>query len=317
MQSHTPFSGWSDDVKENETIFITSSHPEKARAVAKAYGFKNVVTSADLLAHDPALYPFEPPKDARPEPLPNGATIFRSDDPTVYDTEALERSNTLKIDHIFIWNDPRDWSLDTQILHDILVSHRGYLGTVSRRNGDGTAPNDGWQADGQPALWMSNLDLVWRTQYHINRFGTGAFLEAFKGTWAAVTGGRELSYRFMGKPSTLTYDYAHDRLLGEYARLQVGKDRHPLRTVYMVGDNPESDIRGAAEYFPEDGTEYVPILVRTGVWQETERGTSPKWEPAVVVDDVLDAVVWALQREGIDADRETLLKHEASSFAQR
>lgn len=36
VQSHTPFLGWPDSVKENETVFITSSHPEKARAVAKA-----------------------------------------------------------------------------------------------------------------------------------------------------------------------------------------------------------------------------------------------------------------------------------------
>lgn len=275
-----------------------------------------MVTSADLLAHDPALYPFSPPKDARTEPLPNGANIFKSDDPTTYDSESLQRSNALKVDHILVWNDPRDWSLDTQIIHDILVSHCGYLGTVSRMNGDPTAPNDGWQVDGQPALWMSNLDLVWRTQYPINRFGTGAFLEAFRGVWAAVTG-RELGFKFMGKPSTLTYDYAHDRLLDEYARMKVGHGkRHPLRRVYMVGDNPESDIRGAAEYVPADGTEYVPILVRTGVWQETDYGTVPKWEPAVIVDDVLDAVVWALQREGIDADKETLMKLEAASFPQ-
>lgn len=214
-----------------------------------------------------------------------------------------------------IWNDPRDWSLDTQIVHDILISHAGYLGTVSRLNGDTSLPNDGWQQDGQPRLWMSNLDLVWKTQYHINRFGTGAFLEAFKGVWAAVTGGRDLSFEYMGKPSKLTYDYAHDRLLRDYGRVSGrGDQQHPLRRVYMVGDNPESDIRGALEYTHDDGTEYVPILVRTGVWRQTEREREPKWQPAVIVDDVLDAVVWALRNEGVDADRKTLELEAPSSL---
>lgn len=277
--------------------------------LAGRYGFKNVVTSADLLAHDEGLYPFDPLRaktleDGEVKPLPEGITIFKSNDPTSYDTEALKRNNNLRIDHVLIWNDPRDWSLDTQIVHDILISHQGYLGTVSQKNGDARLPNNGWQQDGQPKLWMSNLDLVWRTQYHINRFGTGAFLEAFKGVWAAVTGGKELQYEYMGKPSTLTYDYAHGRLLKD----DGGEKPHhrPLKRVYMVGDNPESDIRGAVEYEPEDGTEYVPILVRTGVWQQTEREPVPTWQPAVIVDDVLDAVVWALRNEGIDTDRESL-----------
>jgi ribonucleotide monophosphatase NagD (HAD superfamily) len=32
--SHTPMSGWSDDVKNNGTVLITGSHPEKARQIA-------------------------------------------------------------------------------------------------------------------------------------------------------------------------------------------------------------------------------------------------------------------------------------------
>jgi HAD superfamily hydrolase (TIGR01456 family) len=186
---------------------------------------------------------------------------------------------------------------------------------VSRLNGDASLPNDGWQQDGQPRLWMSNLDLVWKTQYHINRFGTGAFLEAFKGVWSAVTDGKELSFEYMGKPSKLTYDYAHDRLLRDYGRVAGNENQqHPLKRVYMVGDNPESDIRGALEYNPDDGTEYVPILVRTGVWRQTEREREPKYQPAVIVDDVLDAVVWALRNEGVDADRKTLELEAPSSL---
>ncbi|KAF5133119.1 putative CDP-alcohol phosphatidyltransferase class-I family protein C22A12.08c [Metarhizium anisopliae] len=224
-----------------------------------------------------------------------------------------ETARKIANESILVWNDPRDWSLDIQVIHDLLVSHNGYLGTLSSRNGNRGLPNNGWQQDGQPELWISNLDLVWKTEYPVNRFGTGAFLEALKGVWSAVTNGAELHYNALGKPSQFTYDYAHTRLLQYYSTMKGGreaggrKDATPLRRVYMIGDNPESDIRGANEYCPEDGTEWVSILVRTGVWTETETEREPRYKPGAIVDDVVDGIVWALRNEGVDVDRKTLL----------
>jgi ribonucleotide monophosphatase NagD (HAD superfamily) len=72
-----------------------------------------------------------------------------------------------------------------------------------------------------------------------------------------------------------------------------------LKRVYMVGDNPESDIAGANRHVSELGTEWVSVLVRTGVWS-AERGGKLVGElkPRAVVDDVMGAVEWALRREG-------------------
>lgn len=219
--------------------------------------------------------------------------------------------DSLKIDQILVWNDPRDWSLDTQLIIDLLTSHKGYLGTISSKNGDTSLPNNGWQQDGQPAIWISNLDLVWRTEYPMNRFGTGAFVEALKGVWSAATGGTTLQYNALGKPMKATYDYAHERLLNYYSDLGVGQ-RKPLRRVYMIGDNPESDIRGANEFEPQDGTEWVSILVKTGVWKETTAMKEPSHRPAVIVDDVVDAIVWAMRNEGLkEVDRSWVLGGEA------
>lgn len=219
--------------------------------------------------------------------------------------------NALKIDQILVWNDPRDWSLDIQVIYDLLVSQQGYISTMSDKNGDRSLPNNGWQQDGQPELWISNLDLFWKTEYPVNRFGTGAFLEALKGVWSAATDGAELQYHALGKPSQFTYDYAHTRLLEYYSSMSGnagGKsEATPLRRVYMIGDNPESDIRGANKFCPEDGTEWVSILVRTGVWQQTAAEKQPRHKPAVIVDDVVDAIVWALRNEGVDASRSWLL----------
>ncbi|KJK75137.1 hypothetical protein H634G_09483 [Metarhizium anisopliae BRIP 53293] len=309
--SHTPMRGWADEVKK-QTVLITGSHPETARKIANEYGFERAVTPADLIHANGDLYPFDNLKDtlhSEFRPLPDGKSASAIKDPY---SRSLA-GNALKIDQILVWNDPRDWSLDIQVIHDLLVSHNGYLGTLSSRNGNRGLPNNGWQQDGQPELWISNLDLVWKTEYPVNRFGTGAFLEALKGVWSAVTNGAELHYNALGKPSQFTYDYAHTRLLQYYSTMEGGrevggrKDATPLRRVYMIGDNPESDIRGANEYCPEDGTEWVSILVRTGVWTETETEREPRYKPGAIVDDVVDGIVWALRNEGVDVDRKTLL----------
>lgn len=279
----------------------------------KSYGFKNVVIAEDIIKHLEQIYPFQSllankkTKEVA-RPLPGGTKIFRDENATVYNELSLRAKKILKIDHIFVWNDPRDWSLETQIIHDILTSYRGYLGTQSRKNGDTTLPNNGWQQDGQPQLWVSNMDLVWKASYHLNRFGTGAFVEAFKGVWDATTGGQTLDFKFIGKPTQQTYEYAHDRLLRDYARvakeysIPVKRDIDPIQRVYMIGDNPESDIKGALDFKPDDGTEYIPILVRTGVWKESAHEPEPKYKPAVIVDNVLDAVAWAFRNEGINTD---------------
>lgn len=63
----------------------------------------------------------------------------------------------------------------------------------------------------------------------------------------------------------------------------------------MVGDNPESDIRGANEYRSEFGSEWRSVLVETGVFK---KGGSPSYRPDVVVGDVEEGVRWAVEDAG-------------------
>ena len=42
-------------------------------------------------------------------------------------------STSLRIDAIFVYNDPRDWGLDSQIIKDVLLSKEGILGTLSSK----------------------------------------------------------------------------------------------------------------------------------------------------------------------------------------
>ncbi|KAI7362040.1 HAD-superfamily hydrolase, partial [Hortaea werneckii] len=188
---------------------------------------------------------------------------------------------------------PRDWGLDAAIIIDLLLSQQGYLGTLSRKNGDTSLPNRGYQTDGQPPLFYSNPDLWWAASYHLPRLGQGGFREAFLGLWNAVTGSADLDCRVFGKPYQPTYEFAENRLRMHRKRLfgQVGLN-DPLRKVYMVGDNPESDIAGANGYRSPHGSEWKSLLVRTGVYQE---GTEPAHKPSAIVDGVQEAVQWAIE----------------------
>ncbi|OLN96394.1 hypothetical protein CCHL11_00702 [Colletotrichum chlorophyti] len=293
VQSHTPFQELVQGPEGlgDQTIFLTGADAKKCREIAKLYGFKNVVTPADIIHAHPDVFPFERLMESvyaeAHEPLPKPIH-----------TGKIADSDALKIDAMFVFNDPRDWALDIQIIVDLLLSRNGLLGTYSTKNGDKSLPNSGWQQDGQPPLIFSNADLFWSTTYHQPRFGQGAFQAAVAGVWSQVTGGTELQRTVFGKPFATTYQYA-ERVLNAHRLALLGKGGKakvaPLKTVYMVGDNPESDIRGANDYSNEK-TEWASLLVKTGVWSQ-ERG-APTHKPKMIVDDVKAAVEWALEREG-------------------
>ncbi|KAH6665482.1 HAD-like domain-containing protein [Halenospora varia] len=304
VQSHTPFKQLvegtaSTEGLQDKTILVTGGDGDKCRKVAEIlvltlrhrYGFKNVVTPGDILMAHPNIWPFNQifsdyyHNNTRPLPV---------------DVNQTSASESLKIDAIFVFNDPRDWALDSQIILDLLLSKQGYLGTYSDKNGDTSLPNNGWQQDGQPKLFFSNPDLFWATNYHMPRLGQGGFQAAVQGVWDATTGGAQLERTVIGKPHPATYKYA-ERVLNKHRTQMLGgsgevkKKVIRLERVFMVGDNPESDIRGANEYNSTHGTEWTSVLVKTGVFRD---GTKPAYTPKVIVDDVLEAVTWALKAEG-------------------
>ncbi len=245
-----------------------------------------MVTPGDIYAQYPSIWPFSSnfvdyyKSFARPLPKP-----IIAGDP----------SASLKIHGIFVYNDPRDWALDAQIILDVLLSSQGIMGTYSSKNNDRSLPNRGFLQDGQPPLYYSNPDLWWASGYHLPRLGQGGFREAFEGLWAAVTGGPREGARLekvvMGKPFQKTYEFAERKLLKHWKAIHHGSEPGSL-TIYMVGDNPESDIRGANTFQSPIGAEWTSILVRSGVYN----GGEPTWKPNVIVDDIWHAVQWALRQ---------------------
>ncbi|KAI9689128.1 MAG: Haloacid dehalogenase-like hydrolase domain-containing 5 [Bathelium mastoideum] len=297
IQSHTPFARLaspSDPTNYRDaSVLVLGGDGDACRKVAEGYGFRSVVTSADIITACPSLWPFASvfrdyyARHARPLPAP---------------IDPANPRTSLRIAAIFVFADPRDWGLDTTLIVDLLLSSGGVLGTHSACNGDASLPNGGYQQDGQPKLYFSNPDLWWAAGWRQPRLGQGGFREAVEGVWRAATGGHaELQREVWGKPSRGTYEFAEGRLMQHREDILSkghegkGEALPPLRTVYMVGDNPESDIRGGNEFESPRGTKWESVLVKTGVYEGEEE---PVWKPKAIRGGVWDAVEWGLERSG-------------------
>jgi len=138
-------------------------------------------------------------------------------------------------------------------------------------------------------LFFCNPDLVWRSDFERPRLGQGAFKEAFQAVYKSLTGST-YPYVQYGKPTSATYKFA-ERILADHIDALYGFG-NKIPNVYMVGDNPESDIAGA------NAVNWSSVLVRTGVF-DPQQGP-PSHEPTHEADDVEDAVRWAIGRESRD-----------------
>ncbi|KAI1662615.1 HAD-superfamily hydrolase [Daldinia decipiens] len=275
VQSHTPYY---DLVSEygDKTVLVLGAHGDQIRDLAHKYGFKKVLTSSDIMAERPLIHPFPEMTKAHHEKYGRNNNIL----------------DTTPISAIMFWSSSRDLGLDLQIITDLLLSAGGFIGTKSPKNGDPSLPNNGYQQDNQPKLFFCNPDFLWSTEYHEPRLAQGAALAALKGVWDEMTGGKgDLLYTSIGKPTEPTYVYA-EKVLREY-----GKKLHPSReigTVYMIGDNPRSDIVGAKDFKSRCGYKWKSVLVETGVHVP---GSVPAHQPDHTAANVKEAVEWVLRKE--------------------
>ncbi|CDS02191.1 hypothetical protein [Sporisorium scitamineum] len=242
--------------------------PNAAREVMQSYGFQNVYTTLDLHAHAPAAWPFS---TVHPDQLP----YVRRDD-----------FSKIQFAAILVFHDSREWGRDTQIIIDILRSHNGVFGTEH--------PPTEPLPDKQIPIYFSHGDLFWGNDHSVVRFGQGAFRLAIENVYKHTTG-REMQSTVFGKPYRITYDYANELL-----RQHLINTASPTSTTaeaaklvgpsaWMVGDNTESDIKGAVDFG------WSSALVRTGVYKD--HNGPPNYTPTILVDNVEQAVIQAIQRE--------------------
>lgn len=232
--------------------------PGASRKVMEGYGFTNVFTSHDIHAWQQSSWPFSKPSKGQEDQI------------------RKEDFSKIHFAAVLVFHDSRDWGRDLQYICDVLRSPDGRIGVL----GDDTHP--------QPFLAFSHGDLIWGNDFTAPRFGQGAFQEAVKAVYEKMSG-RPLEAVTFGKPQRLTYEYA-DALLKERLAIQNSSTQSGEEmSIWMIGDNPASDIAGA------NGFGWKSALVRTGVYRDQDG--PPKHTPTILVNDVEEAVRKAIEED--------------------
>ena len=132
---------------------------------------------------------------------------------------------------VIIISTPLDWAEMLQLIVDVLLPIKGKQCTT---------------------LYAANPDLVYSNEYCVPRLTTGAFISCLRTLYQEFTG-IPLRFEYVGKPLSITYEYAQRRM----------KEICPnVERFYAIGDNPLSDIQGANA----SGDGWQSILVLSGVY---------------------------------------------------
>ena len=255
--SHTPFKDIVTKVKSEGPALVVGRGD--TLQVAKSYGLNEVTSARELATRDTSSVPFW--KEIGSE---------RMDQNHAYGTKEKP------IKSVLIFTDPSDWYLELQVILDVLQCggvFGGSLETGSKRS--------------IPSIYVSHQDTLWKNEFSNPRLGLGAFFACLERLYTTATE-RQLQYKAFGKPNIEPFKLAENSL--KQQALKVWQSEH-LSKIFMIGDNPSVDIRGANNM----GDPWVSVLVQTGVYKkedQAEHGPGNECDiPEMVFDHVQDAVL--------------------------
>ncbi|OQR98303.1 hypothetical protein ACHHYP_08772 [Achlya hypogyna] len=234
---------------ENDMILAVGKKCDATKEVMENYGFRHVVTVSDIHGHFPASYP----------DIPVAKALTHVPHLGKYDAEAFKA--------VFVLMDPIYWGRELQIIMDVMTSHQGQFGTLSE--------------DQHVNMYSACSDFQYVGEHHLPRFGAGAFRAVLEDLYLRTTGAH-LQQTLFGKPEITSYAFAETLL-----QSQLGP-RDTIDTIYMVGDNPFTDIKGANAAGPH----WKSVLTRTGMYEAPPGVNHPQHPASAVVDDVGAALAW-------------------------
>ncbi|KAK6136204.1 hypothetical protein DH2020_030036 [Rehmannia glutinosa] len=269
MQGHSSFRTL---LKRFENEFIVATGKGEPAVVMSEYGFKKVISLDEYAAHFNNIDPVAHYK--------RWTTMQESKNPEKIVSSSSDYSQKVKA--AFVVSDPVDWGRDIQVLCDILTSG----GVPGEENGP------------QPPLYFAADDLQYQAAFPSERLGIGAFRIALESVFNRIHD-KPLEYTSFGKPNPFVFRNAETvlrHLLQSSHSSNVGTENAnaglpSFKTLYMIGDNPFVDIKGAQQA----GYPWFSILTRTGVFRQRENHT--QYPADVVVDTVEEAVEFILKRE--------------------
>ncbi|KAG5566839.1 hypothetical protein RHGRI_002398 [Rhododendron griersonianum] len=242
IQGHTPFKQL---VKRFEKELVIAVGKGEPAVVMSEYGFKNVLSIDDYASCFDNIDPLGHFKKWTTGNVSDQINTIRSS------------VCSQRVQAAFVVSDSIDWSRDIQVLCDILRT--------------GGLP--GSKIAHQPPLYFASDDLEYQAVFPSERLGMGAFRIALESIFNRIHP-NALEYTSFGKPNTCVFRNAETVLRElvhsssntiQSANDQIGGN-HVFRTLYMVGDNPSVDIKGARQA----GHPWFSILTRTGVFKGKE-----------------------------------------------
>ncbi|KAL7411169.1 HAD-like domain-containing protein [Mrakia frigida] len=277
VQSHTPLRHLLVSKFADSPVLVIGGKDDHCRKVALSYGLTQPYTPLDLLRSLPSLWPF---RTLVPSDLP--FTIL----PPAPDSPDAKPFSNVAFKAIVVLHDSRDWGLDASVMSELIASEGGVLGTVRK------------EGEQEVEVYFCNPDLVWGSDYPLARYGAGAFKSSLLTIHKESTG-QEIVSTQLGKPHKTTYDFvkvmldSHRKGMG-LGRVAKAGGEGGYKNVWMVGDNPASDIQGA------NINGLSSLLVSTGVFRPSS-GVPPAHTPTKIVSDVEEGVEWVLRKEGVIA----------------
>ncbi|CAM9191195.1 unnamed protein product, partial [Hapterophycus canaliculatus] len=261
--SHSPMRALAPEYSGKRVMVLGSS----AKQIAEEdLGLRDTVTPEEFAGEWPGIFHF------------TGERYYVKRD---FTRRLGEGEHPRPVSAVMVLHDPLDWALEAQVVVDVLHG--------------GDPPGSGGAS--QTPMYISNPDFIFAAMYQEPRFAAGAFADTVRMLYAKRFGKGEPAIEVFGKPTKSTFDYARGLLEKRSATIGFSAGESPspqIDRVYMVGDNPSGDIRGANEVGPP----WVSNLVRTGVFQDTIGGGNDAEDPAHFVhDDVRDCVEFAMKRE--------------------
>jgi HAD superfamily hydrolase (TIGR01450 family) len=264
IQSSTPFKALVPQYKDKNILVVGA----RAREVAKAYGFKNVLTGADIHSvHHGTTFS---------EITCSSFQSYSSD----CNDYILNADGRLQISAVFIFSnlDSQSRDLDLQLIADLLLSSKGIIGTVSEWNGQDSFPNRGYGQDGQPRIYFSNSNSAFKTA-----------LEEF---WAKKP--ENARFPQVGKQSRSMFELANESLQAQNQKIN-GMDAKEVKKTYMVSSistsTPEM-MKGANDL------SWTSILLL--LQNQHTPDSSPRCAPSISIrGGIQDAIKYAMSAPSI------------------
>ncbi|CCH63803.1 Cat eye syndrome critical region protein 5 [Caenorhabditis elegans] len=215
LMSHSPLRMFTD-LHDKQVLVVGQKN---ARAIAKGVGFKKVTTIDHLVKWFPHL----------------DCTDFSRKLVDPKETEAA-RKRFRPIEAIVMLGEPLKWETSLQLMLDCVLTYGKMDTMVFPLIAGGRRP------DHIPIV-ACNVDLVWMADVasQLPRIGHGTFIHILDSLYEKLTG-QHLQFRAtLGKPTEVSYLHAAHRIQRQAKAMKL----EDVKYVYVIGDNPMSDVLGA------------------------------------------------------------------------